>query len=139
MVEEQLTALAGDECLVEARFPLWREAGRIGTGFQEVSPRRSDFALVAAAAQLSLDAEGRCRRAALGLGGAAAMPVRLDGAAARLVGTRLGGADIDAALALATDAIEPISDLHASAGYRRRVAGAMLERALAEARAEAMA
>ena len=44
--------------------------GRIGTGFHEVSARRSDFALVAAAAQVALDADGRCTALAVGIGGA---------------------------------------------------------------------
>ncbi|HXY99607.1 MAG TPA: FAD binding domain-containing protein [Stellaceae bacterium] len=127
------TTLGPEECLVAAHFPLWREE-RLGTGFQETSIRRSDFALAAAAAQLVLDARGVCRRAALGLGGAAATPLRLEAAAERLIGTRLEPADIAAARVLAEAAVEPISDLHASAEHRRRVAGAMVERALAEAR-----
>ena len=131
------TALAPEDCLVAARFPLWRDARRLGTGFQEVSIRRSDFALVAAAAQLALDADGICRRAALGVGGAAATPLSLEAAAARLAGTRLEASDIAAAVALAHAAIEPISDLHASVAYRRRVAGALIARAISEARADA--
>ncbi len=132
------TALAEEECLVAARFPLWPAAARSGTGFQETSIRRSDFALAAAAVQLALDERGTCRRAALGLGGAAATPLLLEEASARLVGTRLAEADIAAALALAQQSLAPIADLHASAEYRRRIAGALLERALAEARAEAL-
>ena len=132
------TALAADECLVAARFPAWRDGFRLGTGFQEMSIRRGDFALVAAAAQLVLDRDGTCRRAALGLGGVAPVPLALAPAAARLVGTRLGAGDIEAALKLACDAVAPISDLHASAEYRRRIAPALLERAIAEARDEAI-
>ena len=132
------TALAEEECLIAARFPVWPAAPKFGTGFHETSIRRSDFALAAAAAQLALDERGVCRRAALGLGGAAAMPLRLEAAAARLVGTTLADADIAAALALAERDLSPISDLHASAEYRRRAAGAMLARALAEARDEAL-
>ena len=41
------TALKPEECLTEIRFPAWRERGRIGTGFKEISVRHSDFALVA--------------------------------------------------------------------------------------------
>jgi CO/xanthine dehydrogenase FAD-binding subunit len=131
------TALAAEECLTEARFPLWRDAGRRGAGFQEVSLRHGDFALVAAAAQLVLDRDGRCRRIALGIGGAGPRPVALDAAAARLLGTRLGAADIAEAQTLAAAALEPMSDLHASAAYRRRVARALLARVIAEAQAEA--
>jgi CO/xanthine dehydrogenase FAD-binding subunit len=131
------TALAAEECLTAVRFPLWREPGRVGTGFQEVSIRRSDFALVAAAAQLLLDRDGVCRRAALGLGGAGPRPLALDAAAARLVGTRIEPRDIAEAQALALPAVEPMTDIHASAAYRRRAAHALIERVIAEARAEA--
>src|SRR5579862_2986398 len=92
------TALSAEECLTEVRFPIWNEA-RLGTGFEEMSIRRSDFALVAAACQLALDGDGVCRRIALGIGGAEAVPVRASEAEQRLTGTRLEPGDIDRATA----------------------------------------
>jgi CO/xanthine dehydrogenase FAD-binding subunit len=130
------TALTPEECLTEIRFPVWRDAGKLGTGFQEVSIRRSDFALSAAAAQLVLEG-GVCRRIAVSVGGAGAVPVRIAAAERRLLGTRLGEDDIAAAAVLTGDAIAPVGDLHASALYRRRVACALVARALSEAKAEA--
>ena len=59
-------------------FPSGPE-GRIGTGFHEISARKSDFALVAAAAQVAPDADGRSGTAlAAGLGGAGDSPICLD-------------------------------------------------------------
>ena len=132
------TALAPEECLTEIRFPLWRD-GRIGTGLAEMSVRQSDFALVAAACQLALDQDGVCRRIALGVGGAEAAPLRAASAEARLVGTRLEASDIETAMRGMQEALSPLADVHASADYRRRVAGALVTRAIAEARAEALA
>jgi CO/xanthine dehydrogenase FAD-binding subunit len=132
------TALGADECLTSVRFPRWREA-RIGTGFQETSARRSDFALAAVAAQLALDVDGACCRLALGIGGAAATPLRIQAAEDRLLGSRLEAGDIAAAAAIVGDAVDPPSDLHGSARYRRRLIGALVERALTEARQEARA
>ncbi len=126
------TALAADECLTEIRFPVWRE-GTIGTGFQEVSIRRSDFALAAAAVQVARDAGGTCRRIAIAVGGAAPTPIRIAAAERRLLGTRLEPSDIDAAAAIVREAVAPLADLHASPAYRRRVAAALVARALAEA------
>ena len=60
-----MTALPPAGCLTAVRFPVWRKA-RIGVGFHEVSARQSDFAFVAAAAQIALDDDGRCRRLARG-------------------------------------------------------------------------
>jgi CO/xanthine dehydrogenase FAD-binding subunit len=133
------TALTPEECLTQIRLPIWRNAGRLGTGFEEMSIRRSDFALVAAACQLALDADGICQRAALGIGGAETAPLRVAEAEERLIGTRLEPADIEHAMSALQAAISPISDTHASADYRRRVAGALAARAITAARGEALA
>jgi carbon-monoxide dehydrogenase medium subunit len=134
------TALTTEECLIEVRFPLWRDAGhRIGTGFTEMSIRQSDFALVSAACQLVLGKDGVCRRIAIGLGGAEASPSRADAAEALLTGTRLEVGDVEKAMVALQAALEPLSDVHASADYRRRVAGALVARVIAEARDEAKA
>jgi carbon-monoxide dehydrogenase medium subunit len=132
------TALAPEECLTEIRLPTWAGVGRIGTGFQEVSIRRADFALAAAAVQLAIDDGGICRRVALSVGGAGGVPLRIDAAVDILVGTRLNDGDIEAAAQCVRDAIEPEADLNGSADYRRRIAGELTSRAIAEARAEAL-
>ena len=133
-----VTAIAPDECLVEARFPVWN-GRRIGTGFQEVASRRGDFAIVAAAAQVALDGAGTCSRIAAALGGVAPRPVRIAALEDALAGTRLEDGAIDAALASVGGAIEPDDDLHATAAYRGRVAEVLLGRAIREARDEARA
>ena len=132
-----MTALAPDECLVEIRLAEWDQPGRTGAGFHEVASRAGDFAIVAAAAQVARDGDGVCRRASLGLGGVGPAPIRLGAAEEALVGTRLEAAAIEAALGLIDDAIEPDSDLHASAGYRRRVSRVLIRRAMLDAAAEA--
>ena len=80
-----MTALPAGACLTAVRFPVWR-GERIGTSFHEVSARRSDFAFVSAAAQIALDADGRCERVALGIGAIADAPVRLLSVEAALIG-----------------------------------------------------
>jgi CO/xanthine dehydrogenase FAD-binding subunit len=72
-----LTTLEQGECIRAIRFPVWPHK-RIGTGFFEISARRSDFAFVAAAAQVALDDEDRCIDIALGVGGVGDRPLRLD-------------------------------------------------------------
>ncbi len=131
-----ITALPDGAILTAVRFAVWSE-GRIGTGFHEVSARRSDFALVSGAAQVALDADGRCTRLALGVGGAGDVPVRLDGVAEALVGTRLEDEPVRETVEAATVDLETVGDLHASAAYRRRVAAALARRAIADARDEA--
>lgn len=134
-----MTSLTAEECLTQVRFPLWQEAGRLGIGFEEMSVRRSDFALVAASCQVALDANGVCRRVAIGIGGAEATPLRATEAEQLLIGTRLEATDIGDATRRLQEMIEPMADVHASADYRRRVAGALAARSLAAARDEALA
>ncbi len=134
-----MTALAPNECLVDVRFPEWDECGPIGTGFHEVASRAGDFAIVAAAAQIALDGDGVCRRAALGVGGVGPTPIKLVAAEEALVGTRLDDGAIEAAIDLIDDAIEPDSDLHATEDYRRRVCGVLIARTVRDAGFEARA
>jgi CO/xanthine dehydrogenase FAD-binding subunit len=129
-------AIGQGECVNAIRFPVWPHK-RIGTGFFEISARRSDFAFVAAAAQVALDEEGRCVEAVLGVGGVGDRPLRLD--VSSLVGTKLDAASVSDAVNAASVDMETNSDLHASAAYRRRVAVTLCVRALEQARADAAA
>src|SRR5947209_6646005 len=80
------TALPAGACIREIRFPVWNE-GRIAVGFHEISARRSDFAYVAAAAQIAVDADRQCLRIALGLAGLADRPIAID--MSHLINSRL--------------------------------------------------
>jgi CO/xanthine dehydrogenase FAD-binding subunit len=131
-----VTSIAQGQCVRAVRFPVWPHR-RIGTGFFEISARRSDFAFVAAAAQIALDEEGRCLEVALGLGGVADRPLRLD--VSSLTATKLDAASMSDAVNAACAELEAMSDLHASAAYRRRVAGMLCLRALERARDNAAA
>src|SRR5262247_2041112 len=127
-----MTALPAAACLTAVCFPRWRDA-RIGVGFHEVSARRSDFAFASAAAQVALDDDGVCRRLALGIGAATACPLRLDAVATALEGTRVEPAVAREAVRAALADVEPLSDLHASADYRRRAATSLAVRAITDA------
>jgi CO/xanthine dehydrogenase FAD-binding subunit len=132
------TAARPDELLEEIHWPAWHEK-RVGSAFTEISIRHGDFAMVAAAAQVALDADGRCMRAALGLGGAGGTPLAFPKIAARLVGTRLEDSAVkDAANAAAVEC-EPGSDLHATKEYRRHLARVLAARALHSAHEKAKA
>ena len=127
-----VTALPLTACLAEARFPVWTEA-RVGVGFHEINARQSDFAFVSAAAQVALDADGRCTRAAIGIGAATAVPLRLDAVAQVLQGQRFDENKVRDAVKVALSGVEPMADLHASAEYRKRVAATLAVRAIADA------
>ena len=132
------TSARADECLEEIQWPIWPEK-RTGSAFTEISVRHGDFAMVAAAAQIALDADGRCIRAAFGLGGAGGTPLAFPKIAARLVGARLDEATVQDVASAAAAESEPGNDLHASAEYRRHLAGVLAARALRAAHEKANA
>jgi CO/xanthine dehydrogenase FAD-binding subunit len=129
-----LTSIGQGDCVSAIRFPVWPHK-HIGVGFFEISARQSDFAFVAAAAQVALDDDGRCLDVALGVGGVGDRPLRLD--LSSLVGTRLEAAAVTESVHVASADMDAMSDLHASAAYRRRVAVTLCTRALEQARSHA--
>ena len=131
-----ITALPAGACLTGVRFPVW--GGKVGAGFHEVNARRSDFAFVAAAAQVELGDDGICNRIAIGIGAVTDSPLRLDGVEKQLIGTSLEDGKAKDALRAALADIEPLDDLHASAEYRRRAAVSLAMRAIADAKAHAL-
>jgi len=123
------TALAEDEIITEVRLPL---LGNAGTGFREKSQTAGDFATVATIAACALD-DGIVADARLAIAGAGATPVRAGRAESLLVGREATpDAIADAARAAAED-VEPSSDAHASADYRRHLVEVLARRALDDA------
>lgn len=131
-----VTNLPEGALLTGVCFPVW--PGKVGIGFHEINARRSDFAFVAAAAQVSLNDDGTCQRIAIGVGGAADVPLRLTSTEQQLTGGALDPAAVTEAVRAAMADIETMSDLHASADYRRRVAVTLAARAVDDARAHAV-
>jgi CO/xanthine dehydrogenase FAD-binding subunit len=129
-----LTSLTTGDCLSAVRFPIWSHAG-VGAGFHEVSARQSDFAFVAAAAQVAIDVAGRCIDAKLGLGGVGDRPLAID--VSPLLGEEFSSKRVAEVVRAATEDLETVSDLHATASYRKRVAAVLGQRALESAFAEA--
>jgi CO/xanthine dehydrogenase FAD-binding subunit len=127
-----MTNLRPDECLEEIHWPVWRER-KTGSAFIEISRRHGDFAMVAAAAQIAVDDDGHCTRVTFGIGGAAPMPVAFPELARHLVGQSLDNAKARAMAQEAAAALEPESDIHASAAYRRHLAGVLVRRVLQQA------
>lgn len=131
-----VAAITPEQCLAEIRFPVWKGA-RVGSAFEEVSIRHGDFALVSACAQVALDADGKCLRAALGIGGASPFPQSLPEIGEQLAGSQLDDRTIADAAGAAADLIDPDGDLHATAAYRRHLARVLAERVLRSAREDA--
>jgi carbon-monoxide dehydrogenase medium subunit len=125
------TVIQPDEMLCEIRFPV--HAGRTLWGFQELSRRPGDFAVAAVACQIMLGADGLCAGAALGVAGAHSTPLIVREVDKVLAGGRDEEASLKEAAERAAAAVEPPSDLHGSADYRRRMVKVLALRALKEA------
>lgn len=124
-------ALEPGEMVVALRYP--RPPAGTGAAFVEYARRLGDFALAGAAALLTMR-NGMCEKARLTVVGMGDGPVRAHDAEAVLTGRELSGkqskdAFADAA-AKAAAAVEPADDVHASAAYRRHLAGVLATRAL---------
>ncbi|SRR5258707_4610698 len=125
---ELQTSLTSKEILVEARFPV--VPPRTGVAFSEVNRRHGDFALVGVAAQISLRENGRISAAHLALMGVAETPLRLREVEALLLDQQPGEELFNTAAQSASADLAPVTDLHASAEYRRSVAGVLVSRTL---------
>ena len=124
------TSLAADEILTEVRLPA-PPAGA-GYAFEELARRHGDFALVGIAAVIARQGE-RCTMARLATSGAGPVPLRLRAAEEILERDGLGDAAIEAAGRRASELVNPDSDIHASADYRRHLAGVLTQRAIKRA------
>ena len=126
------TDLAPDEMVVAVELPPLPP--RHGWAIQEVARRRGDYALVGVAIQVTLDAVGRCADANLVYFSVGEGPVAASSAAQLLQGETPTAAAIDAAAEqVATKDLDPPSDIHATAAFRRHLARVLGRRALVEA------
>jgi aerobic carbon-monoxide dehydrogenase medium subunit len=115
-----------DEMVTEVWFP--RPAPR--AVLAEFAVRQGDFAIVAAAVSLAVDG-GLCREGRVVLGGVGALPVTIT--PGPLAGQPASAETWQAMGEHAARQIDPPEDTHGSAGYRRRLAATLVQRALAEA------
>lgn len=122
------TSLEHDELITEIRLPAWPAKRR--WGFREFSRRRGDFAMAAAALFYDQDAAGKAVNAHVGIIGVGDRPRRLPEVEAVLNGSAIDEATIARAAEVTSATVDAQEDIHASAAYRRSLAGTMVERAL---------
>jgi len=125
------TSIAEDEILTEVSYPV--APARSGYGFRELCIRHGDFAVVAAAVQLTVGGNGRCTEARVAVAGAGPTPLRIRGAEEVLVGNNGTHEVFDAAAARVPGEVQPFADLQGSEAYRREMARVFVRRALDDA------
>ena len=118
------SALAPDELAVRAFFPRMTAGG--GTSFVEIARRHGDYALCGVGAIAELNDAGGLRALRCGYLSVSETPLVLDLTDAWTAGEQQ-------AAELARAAVDPVTDIHASADYRRQLAAVLTIRAVRQA------
>lgn len=122
------TSIGETEMITEVAFDRPREHAAL----TEFAQRKGDFAIAAAAVTFDV-VDGRCSAPAVVLGGVASVPLRDDGLDAVIEGrepTRSAFTEVGRA---AAELIDPPTDLHGDADYRRHLIQTLVIRAFDEA------
>jgi CO/xanthine dehydrogenase FAD-binding subunit len=130
------TALGG-ALLVEVVVPEPPAAPRTAWSFQKLGRTEADISLVNVVAGIGLSEERRVIWARIAVGAAAPAPFRVSKAEELLTGRTLDAGAIERAAAEVAVAVNPVSDVRASADYRREMSRVLVKRALRECAAEA--
>ena len=124
------TSLRPDELLTAVRFPAWspNSTGAV----VEVSRRHGDYAMVGLACRIDVEG-GVVADAALAFFGVGSTPIRCGPAEAALIDRAPGQEAFAAAATAAAESLDPTADVHASANYRKHVAGVLTRKGLSTA------
>ncbi len=129
-------ALAENEVLTSISIPSVPSGA--GSAYVKFSHPASRYAVVGAAAVISVSG-GTCSAASVVVGGVEGTPARASSVEAALAGSDLSDSALDAAAAAVTGDLngDPMSDVFASAEYRRAMASVYVRRALGAAASRA--
>jgi aerobic carbon-monoxide dehydrogenase medium subunit len=128
------TALEPGDVLTAIRIPV-PPAGH-GYAYEKLKRKIGDYATAAAAIVLTMSG-GKVASCSIGLTNVAETPLWAQEAAKIVTGSALDAATIKKAVAAAEAITAPASDARGPAQYRTKMAGVMLARALARAKARA--
>ena len=122
------TSLEKGELVVSFLVP--RKPSHSGDAYLRFTPRTEmDIAVVSAAVNLTLDADGVCRKARVSLGAVAERALLVSEAGAALIGSKIDDAAMERLAAAASAACRPIDDKRGTIAYRTKVAGVLARRA----------
>jgi len=128
------SAVAPNEVLTEIRVK--KSQADSGAAYLKLPQPASGFALVGVATRVAL-AGGKCGEIAVAVTGVAPKPFRAASVEARLRGSSLDAETLALACADVAEGVEALSDIHASAEYRKSVAAVYTRRSIETARSRA--
>jgi len=125
------TVLAPNEVLTEIAIPpLPPRSSGIYLKLDKIT---NSVAIAGAAAVVSLDEAGTCTYAGVGLGGVASTPLKIEKTKEILMGKKVKETDLEQVAKEAQTICNPMTNIYASADYRREMAYVLTKRALQEA------
>ncbi len=127
-VSSHKTLIEPCEILTEIQIPLQTE--RCGNAYRKVKKGCGGFTIAGVAANISIEDDNSVSSCRLALTGVGPKTLRLQKAEQALVGKKLEPVLSDLAAELAVKASQPVSDLYASAEYRRKILGILVKDAL---------
>ena len=122
------TSLKEGEILKEVRVPV--PPAKSGGAYLKIERKVGDFAIVAVAAQITLDDKGKIKSAGIGLTNVGNVPIKATAAEAALVGKTPDEAAFAEAGKKAAEASRPASDNRAPAEYKKSMVREYTIRAL---------
>jgi len=125
------TALNKDELVLEVQVPV--PEPKTGAAYQKFNLLESDMGVVAVAASVTLNGNGKCKDARIILGNAGSTPKRVKRAEELLIGKKYDEALFAEAGKIASEDSEPVADIHASEEHRRHLLGVLTKRMLKKA------
>jgi carbon-monoxide dehydrogenase medium subunit len=123
-------SLADNEILTEIRIPT--PGANSGGGYVKIERKVGDYAVSAAAVQLTMDGN-TCTAARIGLTNVSAVPMRATNAEQALIGQTLTDEVIEAAGQAAAAECDPSPDLRGSEAYKRDLTRVVAKRAIRKA------
>lgn len=129
------TDLQPGEILREIRIK--KPTGKFGHAYEKVPHPASGFAVVGVAVNLTLNADGSCESASVGITGVGVKAYRPNGVESALSASKLDDTAVLDAASHACDGVDLNNDLFASGEYRCHLAKVHTRRAIAKAKASA--
>ena len=124
-----VTALKSGEIVKEVILPLTPE--KSGSNYQKLSARsKVDIAAIGVSAYLLVNETETVTQARIAIGAVAPVPKRVPRAEKTLEGKRLTQALVKKAAQISMDEAAPITDIRATASYRKKMVEVLIQRAL---------
>ena len=121
-----MTEVGEEEILTEIRIPI--PSARTGNAYHKIERKVGDYATAGVAVQISLDENGTCTYAGIGLTNVNPTPMRAARSEEALVGTNLNDDVLATAAQYASEDCSPSDDLRGDADYKRHPVGVLVKR-----------